>query len=94
MPRIPKNGAVRPDKDNAYGSKAYRQTDSDCHQQKLEWWKGLCLTDFECSIFTAGLLSSAMRPSVKACSIRNITGKGGNAAYLLYITSFVYYNLD
>ena len=31
MPRIPKNGAVRPDKDNAYGSKAYRQTDSDCH---------------------------------------------------------------
>ena len=31
MPRIPKNGAVRPDKDNAYGSKAYRQTDSDRH---------------------------------------------------------------
>lgn len=31
MPRIPKNGAVRPDKDNAYGSRAYRQTDSDRH---------------------------------------------------------------
>ena len=31
MPRDSKNGAVRPDKDNAYGGKAYRQTDSDCH---------------------------------------------------------------